>query len=228
MISMIIPFYSDEKKLITSISELKKFPQFDKVSEVLLCHNGSSTISAQIKDRIQGKFKLFSTTNCGVGAGQKLGIQNAKSPYVLLSASDLPFGETDLNSFFSQKWNEKTVYLGSKWAKGSVVEIYGLRRVLASKVFYALRVLILGRKTPRDSQGTIICSAELARELIKDSSFDDFLFSLEFVTRAIQKNITIVELPVMLIHHEQDKSSVSILKHGLKMFFGLVKLAKKI
>lgn len=226
MISLIIPFYrGDYKQIPKSIEAIKKVQETYKIKEVLLCYNGSvldSKIKKDISSLCNESIKLLSTKNKGIGAGYKLGIKNSTQKYLLLSASDLPFGFTDLERIKENNFPEFAI--GSKWAKGSVLKGYGLKRKLFSKTFLFIRRSIFGLKVPKDTQGTIFFEKNKYLEIIKKCKSDDFFFSTEFILKSFMENKSIIEVPIKLLNHDNNSSSVNTLKDSFIIIIKILKL----
>lgn len=232
MFSLIIPFHADYARLSASIKLLTEQGHAWNILEVLLCHNGKPLTPEQTKEveaYCSKSVRLLHTDDAGIGAGYRIGISNATQPYCILSASDLPFGFTDVESFLGRSIDGKTFdifAIGSKAHPDSKVHGYGLMRKLASSILLIVRMILLGRETPGDSQGTIIVKTDSARRLIPEISSNDYCFTLEFITCALRKGIRVVELPVVLENHD-GSTSVSLIKDGFRMVGHVWRLSRK-
>ena len=235
MFSLVVPFHSDVEKLSGTLALLRESATAHGIREILLCHNGSvfdpATRSA-IEARTWEGVRLLSTPTKGIGAGYKLGIGAAREEFLVLSASDLPFGFSDVEAFRAyarEHGRPPDVAVGSKaHPRSRLSASYGLRRRLASRAFWLLRALVLGRETPKDSQGSILVRTQIARALLPDLAFDNYLFSLELVTLAQRRGHPVVELPIEISHHEGGASSVSLLRDGARMAIDLVQLSRRL
>lgn len=232
MFSLVLPFYSDIENLLASLNAIQSEEAHWEISEVLLCHNGrrlNEKAAKELKDKTWPGVKLLHTDHAGIGSAYKLGIQNATQDYVVLSASDLPFGFTDIESFMKIK-EQKGTYpdfaIGSKAHRDSDIVGYGLKRKLASIAFYLLRAVFLGSNTPRDSQGSLIIKTSLAKELIKKSICENYTISLELATIYLKSGGTVEELPVALKNHKGE-SSVSLIHDGIKMTSDVIQLSRR-
>lgn len=235
MFTLVVPFHSDVAKLAGTLELVRRDGAAQGIGEILLCHNGS-VLDAVTRDAVEARtfpgVRLLTTPTRGIGAGYKLGIAGASQEFVVLSASDLPFGFTDLESFRSferEHGRPPEVAIGSKaHPRSRLSREYGLRRRLASRAFWLLRALVLGRQTPGDSQGTILVRTALAKSLLPELAFDNYLFSLELVTLAQRRGHRVVELPIEISHHEGGASSVSLLRDGARMAIDLFDLSKRL
>ena len=234
MWSLILPFHSDFRRLHRTLALLKGQTEPRAIGEVLLCHNGARLDPEAERGlgdlAAEHGAACFHTDSRGVGAGYKLGILNSAQPYCLLSASDLPFGLSDLDSFSEhvrKRRETPSLALGSKGHCRSIVGTYPARRRVASWVFYLLRRILLGRDTPRDAQGTIMVATALARELAPRCRSNDYFFSVELITLAQRRGVQVVELPVR-IGPQSAESSVSLVRDGWRMVGRLVELSRRL
>ncbi len=232
MFCLVIPFSCDVERLEDTITLIAENAVKYKITEVMLCHNGGNFVRAEIEeifDKEIGLFKLLHTEKKGLGEGYKLGIINASSEKIILSASDLPFGFTDIESFNNLTVLEREKYrvcIGSKAHENSVMEGYSLLRRLYSKIFYLLRRLLLGKKSPKDSQGTIIIDKILAKELVESVCSGGYFFSVEMIMLAIKRGANVIELPVVF-RDLKLKSNVMVINLGLSFMHELLKLRRR-
>lgn len=229
MISLILPFHSDFSRLQESLGLLAKKREQYKITEILLCHNGGALTEEQkntIKSFMIPETKLLHTDDLGIGSGYKLGIENATQEVCILSASDLPFGFTDIESY-NRANPRPQLAIGSKAHKNSRIRGYGLKRKIASYGFWAMRALFLSSQTPKDSQGTILIETSLAKRLIKQSVYNNYFFSVELITLAQVIGIKPVEIPVVLENHEGE-SSVSVWRDGWSLAQNLMTFSKRV
>ena len=229
MITLILPFHSDIGRLKATLDVLKEKMQSYNIKEILLCHNGKPLMDEQkslIETYLIDGAKLLHTDAKGIGAGYKLGINNADQPLCVLSASDLPFGFTDIESL-NKLASRPRLAIGSKAHPKSRIAGYGIKRKVVSFGFWTLRAFLLSPKTPKDSQGTILIETALAKELIKKSIYDNYFFSVELITLAQLEGVTPVELPVDLENHEGE-SSVSVVADGWSLAKNLVSFSKRV
>ena len=89
-----------------------------------------------------------------------------------------------------------------------------------------MRQTVLGKETPKDSQGSLILETMLARKLAEASDFENYMFSLDIATQALDQGVSVVELPIYLKNHT-GPSSVSVIKDGYKMVWDLFKMSKQ-
>jgi hypothetical protein len=221
--SLVLPFHRDLTSLGRTVQRVLDEGARHGVVEVLLAHNGDPLTppaletAASFERPASGtgpSVRLLHTDAKGIGAGYKLGIREARADYVILSADDLPFGWSDLESF--EREGRPAFAVGSKAHPDSKLTGIEFRRRVVSFCFRTMRQLVLGRNTPGDSQGTLIVESPLAKRLEPELVYDDYLFSLEFATMHLARGGKVIELPVVY-EHIPHPSSVSVVRDGVRM-----------
>lgn len=221
MYSLVVPFHRDVARLDITFAAVRSAADYG-VGEILLCHNGprvEDSVWQELKKKLPQAARLLHTDLPGIGAGYRLGIENAACELVVLSASDLPFGFSDIEAFERTvaSRSRPQVAIGSKAHRDSNLGRYHFRRKVASLLFYLARRMLLGRSTPGDSQGTIIARTPLARQIAADVRANDYFFSLEFLTLCLARGVDVVELPVTLQLIDEE-SSVSLVRDSMILF----------
>jgi hypothetical protein len=232
--SLVLPFHSDLTSLPGTVARARREGGAHGVREVLLAHNGRpltdderARVDALIAPAEDDKpaVRSLDTTAKGLGAGYKLGIKHAREEFVVLSADDLPFGWSDIESF--ERAGRPDFAIGSKAHPDSRRPgKRELARVVSTFGFLALRRLLLGFDTPGDSQGTLIIRTTVAQSLLPDLVYDHYLASLELATLHLKRGGRVIEVPTV-VDDAPHPSSVSVLKDGLQMARELVDLRRR-
>lgn len=228
-LSYVLPVHNQEAVLAASVrhltTQLAEFPG----SEVLLIENGSvdssSAMCAELAASTAGGEVpvRVSTSPQGLGYALRRGIELAAGDLVVLTASDLPFGFTDLEAYLATE-PRPLLAIGSKAHPLSRTRIPQARRAM-SEAFRLLRRAVLGLRVG-DSQGTILLDAGLARRLLPHLRCGDFLISTEIVSWAVQLGIRPVELPITYV--AAGSSTVSPVRDSLRMARGLWSLRHRL
>ena len=150
---------------------------------------------------------------------------------MILTASDLPFGFSDLNNFLSwykahapTKQLPTNMAMGSKGNPRSVIR-NPLSRKIMTGIYRAARRTFLGMKT-KDSQGSVFIRGTLAKELLPHVVSRNFFYSTELVFFAEQAGEKVEELAVT-VADEIRPSTVRPLKDGSRMFLQIMELRKR-
>lgn len=229
-ITYVIPVHNSAITLPSTLeklaSRLADFPG----SEIILVENGSTDESAQIISELAPRYQtntlsvLPTTSEKGLGLALRKGIELAKGDVTILSASDLPFGFTDLDQLLATAPRPQLA-LGSKAHPQSRIEAPLLRRIM-SQGFRLMRRVTLGLRIA-DSQGTVLIDTALAQQLAPHLECHDFLISTEIACWAIKYGVTPVELPVVY-PRSTGKSTVSPLGDSVRMAWGLLALRHRL
>lgn len=229
MFTLVLPFYRDTERLERTVDILKREGQLQGVREVLLCHNGCAQPWERGPSFHQPGYpavKYLHTPAAGIGAGYRLGIRNASQAHIILSASDLPFGFSDLvayRSLMAVGGAGNALAVGSKFHPKSEISGYGRGRTVLSGLFQFLRALLFPFISIHDTQGTLLCSTEVMRALVSETKETGYLFSLELILEAHKQGKKLMELPVSFAAG-QEKSGVRVIRDGLRMAWGLLRL----
>lgn len=224
MFSLLIPFHSDYNRLKPILSKISKESSAHQIEEVLLCHNGprlEPKIEELVMSWAPANARLLHTDAQGLGAGYRLGVENAKASHIIFSHSDLPFGWSDVDNYLNS--SRPAMALGSKAHPESKAKDRPWLRNFATAFFRESRNFIMGSSTPGDSQGTLIIERNLAQKLIQECYYENYLISLELVTVHLAHGGSYIEVPVIL-EDEVGPSNVRVFRDGAKMFMGLFEL----
>lgn len=219
MFSLIIPFHQDTKRLADTIQIVAAYRECFFVKEVFLCHNGpwlDAQVESTWRARLPEGFSILHTEEVGIGAGYKIGIMAATQPWLVLSASDLPFGFSDIEAFLQiPEASRSRAYVGSKLHPGSDLSGYSGARLLFSRLLHCVRLLLGLVEFPRDTQGTLLVRNSWAKEALPGLPHD-FRFSLLCVAALIRRKHGVQDLPVKYRPPlESTSSSVSVFRDGL-------------
>ncbi|HEX6538895.1 MAG TPA: glycosyltransferase family 2 protein [Candidatus Dormibacteraeota bacterium] len=224
-ISYVLPVHNQEAVIAHSVASLRERLQIHPGSEILLIENGSSDTSAAVCAALAQRHGAdavpvrMARSAQGMGHALRCGIEHAHGDVLVLTAADMPFGFTDLDAYLTCR-PRPAVAIGSKAHAASRTRIPLQRRVM-SQAFRLLRWIVLGLHV-RDSQGTILIDAQLARALAPKLCCGDYLISTEIVTWASRMGHAPVELPVTYV--APRSSTVSPIRDSVRMAKGLFAL----
>jgi glycosyltransferase involved in cell wall biosynthesis len=232
----VVPVHNDAPILQAAVTilvgELSRRPPERGVHHVLLVENGSSDDSFRVATELSGSrdgvhVHAFHEDSAGIGWAYDRGIREAlaiegdrASTWLVLTASDLPFEFSDLDSF--ERWGARgRLAIGSKAHPDSVVPV-SLLRATSTLVYRLARRALVGMRTG-DSQGSFFLRADAAAEFAPAVRARDFFHTTELVYHAERAGEPIAELPVRLAPSRRA-STVRPLKHGAKMLRALLAL----
>ena len=234
-LSIIIPFYNEEKRISTCLTELDKFHKKNKKKiEVIFVDDGSHDNSKYIIMKNYKKkknknffFRLITyKKNRGKGFALKKGVLNAKFDWLLTTDVDFSVSLNQLNIWKKKNFlrKKKYIYFGSRQHMQSKVKTKILRKFLGV-IFRYIIDYILNIKIKDTQCGFKLYKKNIAKKIFSSLSINGFEHDLEIVLLAKEKNFEIVELPVTWKHKEGSK--INIYYDTIKMFFGVLILKLK-
>lgn len=169
--------------------------------EIVVVENGSTDRTGEVLREVAEAWAhpcalVVTTSEPGLGNALRTGVLGSSGRRLLLTADDLPFGLSDLDSFRALS-SDVVVAIGSKAHPGSRVVRSRLRSV-QSRVFRWLRAAML-HSSVGDSQGTIWVDGPWARSFAGVSRETGLMWTVELVLAAEQQGLDIWEVPVELV-----------------------------
>ena len=228
-LSYVLPVHNDEHALPAEVARLVERLDGIPGSEVILVENGSGDRSAAVCAQLVATYRAHVTrvvaTNSaqGLGHATRRGLELFSGDYVCLTASDLPFGFTDLDAVLDMR-PLPALALGSKGHPESEVRVPPMR-ALMSAGFRHLREAVVGVRAA-DTQGSLFLSAPLARSILPHLRCGDFLIATEVVCWADRLGVIGVEVPV--VYRASGRSTVSPVRDSLRMASGLFALRRRL
>lgn len=223
MLSIIIPCFNEEKIISQSIKKIDDWSKSkDFEIEILIINNASTDNTDEELRKASEIFRIsvLNENKKGKGYAIKKGLAEVINSKVLILDADL---STDLNAF-DEDWLKKNelLILGSR----SLGEEIGTPRIRKFSG-YILNLLIrnLFNLNIKDTQcGFKYISSESLKSITEDLSFGGFIYDLDLILLAINRNIDVLEIPVTYTFN--NDSSVSLIKDPLVMLRDLFKLRK--
>lgn len=241
-IAYIVPVHNDETSIHHCFDllndRLKSLPKAFAVFVENGSRDNSYAVAQALAKESQISAHVFTEKNAGIGYAYDRGMREAlklwdgtTDLWLILTASDLPFGFSDLNGFLS--WYKShlphhrlptSMAMGSKGNPNSVIRNPVSRKVMTG-IYRAARRLMLGMKT-KDSQGSVFLRASLAKELLPLVVSRNFFYSTELVYFGEKAGNNVEELAVK-VAAEIRPSTVRPIKDGTKMFLQILELKKR-
>ncbi len=201
-------------------------------SRVFLVENGSHDDSLSTALSLQNsRVRVFSESKAGVGYAYVRGIvetvKGKMTDWIVLTASDLPFGFSDLEAFQNRLTEDPSLCLavGSKYYQAKQNLRGPLLRRTMSSGYWLLRRCLLGMRT-RDCQGSIFIRTDIARRLVPNIKARNYFFSTELIYSAEKAGIPVIELSVETASPIRP-STVRPFRDSACMLFQLMRLAQR-
>jgi hypothetical protein len=219
--SFVIPAKNEAVVLQSTVSSILEWAaRRNSAVEIVVVVNGSSDGTADIAAQLAAAGHITAKeSKPGLGNALRVGIAHSTGALVVLTGADLPFGFTDVDG-----WSGLSPAVGSKSHPDSRCD-RSITRRLASGAFQWTQK----RLTPLpigDTQGSLLIPGALARAYGSRTTAEGFGFSTELLLSLHKDGFTIAELPVHL-HRDERPTQVNLLRDGLTMTAGLVKLRRR-
>ena len=232
MISLIIPFFNESKRLDRLEDGLNQYRNRNQlIQEIIFVNDGSSDDTLLHLQKFQKQFPenniqvIQIETNCGKGNALQAGILQAQHNWVLCNDADLSYRLEQIDEWYETELldlnKNETIYFGKRIIKDKKSKFF-VHRIIIGKIFYLLIRLILGINIQDTQCGFKLYPTAIAKEVFKDLQEKRFAFDLEIIYKLIQQNYTIKTLPVHCIDIEGSK--VNLLKDSWNMFCALFRI----
>lgn len=230
-ISIILPFYNEERRLSKSLNQISLFLSQNRKlkKEIIFVDDGSADSSnLKVKKYIKKKFsntklKLFhSKQNLGKGSALKIGVKNASCEWVLTADIDM---SVPLKKFL--QWDKKnllrnnSIFFGSRDHPNSKVDSKFLRKVLGN-ILKLINKYLFSISIQDTQCGYKIYKKKLAKKIFYKLKTNGFSHDIELILLSKLAGSNPIELPVEWTH--KNYSKLNIFTEPFKMFFSLVKI----
>ena len=228
-LSIIIPMYNEQERILKSLEILRKYIKKNRKNkiEIIFVSDGSTDqtnniIRLFIKNNKKIKLLFISyLKNVGKGFAIKKGILKSKKNWILICDADMSVSPNQFNTWFkNNKIIDKNVaYFGSRRHEKSKVKTSISRKFLGMWFIVFIRLLL--RINLKDSQcGFKVFHRSYAIKAIKRINSFRFAFDVDLVLILEKINIRIEELPLKWVH--KNESKLSIFKDIPKMIYDLI------
>ncbi|MES2856466.1 MAG: dolichyl-phosphate beta-glucosyltransferase [Bdellovibrionota bacterium] len=231
-LSLVIPAYNEERRLPTSLGDIKAF--FTKIPlplEVLVMIEKSTDRTLELaKSTVSGDSRFVINDNevqRGKGYAVKLGMVRAQGDYVFFMDADLSTPLSEIFKFVAHfESNPQTdVIIGNRAdAKSQIVKQQSWFRRNLGRGFNRF-VQVFGVQGIKDTQcGFKAFRNRAAREIFSRQTLNGFAFDVEVLMLAQTLGYKIDVLPVRWIN--SDDSKVRVLIDPLKMLWDLIRIRR--
>jgi dolichyl-phosphate beta-glucosyltransferase len=226
-ISLIIPGYNEEKRIVQSLTALSAFCEehFEKY-EIVFVNDGSTDNTREIVEKQATPFltTVHLGSNQGKGHAVKSGMLAARGDYRFFTDADLPY---DLNAFAEAMGILRATPCDGVAGARDLPESADQSsrswlRKLTSKCFSVLVRFLLNVDVKDTQCGLKGFTAAAAETLFSQSSIKGYAFDVELFLLARTSDLKICKVPVRLI--ERHRSNVRVSLDAPMMFWDVVKM----
>ena len=197
-LSVLVPFFNEEKTLFKSISNLISA---NVSNEIILINDNSTDNSLKIAEELVSKNEcvelINSDKNLGKGNAISLGLKKVNSDFVIVHDADLEYNPIDIKKILEsipKMQNTNTVVLGSRFIGDINRENIYLRTYLANKLFSFLFSLFNNFKVSDVATCYKLISRDIYMNIeIEKNGFD---FEIEILHKALEHCKYYKEVPI--------------------------------
>jgi len=222
-VSIIIPFFNEEKSLAESLARTFKASALDYEKEYVVIDDGSSDGSLSILNSLRPKYDfilLKQEENAGKGAAVRAGFKKANGDIVLIQDADL---EYDPN-----QWQ----LLLKEFDDPGVSVVFGSRNIHPKRRGYwhyvfgvKLLTMLTNRLYGSKLTDVYTCYKAFRKSVLDelDLKADGFEIEAEITVKLLKKGIAIKETPINYFPRKFSEGKKIKLQDGLKGFWTIVK-----
>ena len=227
-LSVLIPFYNEDKLIEKNILQIIRFlkPKFE--FEILIINDSGK--KNQILENLNLKFDYISlhnnSKNFGKGYSIRKGASLLKGELVLITDADLATPIEEFNKLYNFYEQNYKFVIGSRSISDSQIIIkQPIYRIIVGKIYNYLTRFFLGLKFKDTQCGFKLINKSLLDHIIPHTTSNRFGIDIELIYFAKKNNYKIYEVGV--IWKDKKLTSVSIIKDSLIMLFEIIKLRFK-
>jgi len=229
-ISIIYPFFNEERRITKTIKDVLKFNRSNLAlkKEFIFVNDGSSDTTSSVIKKFSKNLKNIKLINLkknkGKGYALKEGIKHARYEWTLTSDSDC-----SVSCFQIIKWiktkdiRKEQIYFGSRNLSNSIVKKKMYRKFIG-RIFSIFTSYIFNIHIKDTQCGFKLYQTKYAKKIFKKIITNGYMHDIEVYLIAKNLGLKIIELPVKWTHIKDSK--ISFFKDGLKILFNLYKIKK--
>ena len=227
-ISVIIPAYNEESRILQTINQIGKYlKEHFKNYEIIVINDGSIDRTASLLAEACTRFAetkiLQNDKNVGKGYSVKKGVLFSMSSAILICDADLSTPIEEIEKLIPWFNNGFDIVIGSRRLKDS--EIVIRQPWYREKMGCIFNILVRGLTISgiKDTQcGFKLFNAEIARKIFNKSRINGFSYDVEILFISMLNGFKIKEVPVRWSHSPDSK--IKLLKDSFKMLIDLFKI----
>ena len=225
-LSVIVPFFNEEKYLEESVTRLLDQEIFSKIILVNDCSNDESlTIAKNLAEKFDIIETISTKQNKGKGNAIKEGLESVETTHVIVHDADLEYFPDDIPEMFEiAVANQNSLILGSRTI-GHKKRISLYKTTYFAQKIYALIFSLLNNCKISDIASCYwLISTDSLREM--NISSEGFSIEVEVLSKALRNKIKVIETPIKYHARSYDDGKKIKIYDGLQILIKIVALSK--
>ena len=225
-LTVLVPFYNEEKTLYKSVSRLLNLDIFD---EIILINDSSNDESILIADELEKQNRnviLVSTKqNLGKGGALNYAKNLISSDFVVIHDADLEYDPRDIVNLFNLAKKENTMIIGSRFKGDEERKNLYFRTFYANKFFSKLFSILFNCKLT----DVATCYKLMPSSFLKNQHLTqvNFNIEIELLFKYLKTGNNILELPISYIGRSYEEGKKIKTSDGISFLRYMIKLKRK-
>ena len=219
-LDIIIPVYNEGELIVDTINSIQN--NFDYSFNLLICFDNDLDNTLQsINHSTLNKDNIFYVKNkfSGAHGAVMTGIKKSKSDYILVLPADDNYNTVNLQKMFDMmKDNNIDVLCPDRFIEKDSIENGPFLKFLIVRVVNFSLYYIADIKTKDGTNGFRFFSRKVINNIEIESS-TGFIYSLEYLLKALENNYKIGRYPAKWIERKKGESRFKILKWSLDYLY---------
>lgn len=225
-LSVIVPFYNEEKFLVESVERLLSANLF---KEIILVNDCSNDRSPQIARKLVDKYENISLhnlkENSGKGNAIKVGLNFVKSKYTIIHDADLEYYPSDIKQMIIKTDDdENCLVIGSRTLRGGSRNNRYRVTYFANKYFTYFFSLINFHYFTDIASCYWLIKTETLRSL--DIKEKGFAIEVEVISKFLRTGYKVYEVPINYSGRLYSEGKKIRLSDGINIFFKILQYSR--
>ena len=225
-LTVLVPFYNEEKTLYKSVSRLLNLDIFDEIILINDSSNDESLLIAHELEKQNRNVILVSTKqNLGKGGALNYAKNLISSDFVVIHDADLEYDPRDIVNLFNLAKKEKTMVIGSRFKGDEERKNLYFRTFYANKFFSKLFSILFNCKLT----DVATCYKLMPSSFLKNQHFTqvNFNIEIELLFKYLKTGNSVLELPISYIGRSYKEGTKINTSDGISFLRYMIKLKRK-
>lgn len=228
-LSIIVPFYNEEKTIAQIVEKLLTLRLEGVEKEIIIVDDGSTDQSNKVVEKLQLKNIVFLSypQNRGKGAAVKAGIKKATGDYIVIQDADLEYNPDDIGKLLMQIGEKSIAVYGSRLQrlpnlKRDERNAHFLLHYIGNKFLSFCTSLLYGSWVTDMETGYKLIPSEFAKKINLQAK--GFELEPEITAKLLKQGYTIKEIKISTNPrgYEEGKK-IDTVRDGIKALWTLLK-----